>query len=124
MAAVPVPSALPVVPARPASVVTTPAGVAFRIKWLSVSATKKLPALSTATSEGLKNLAPVPVPSVLPLVPACPASVETISGVSTTSVAGDVVMLPLALVITHWNASPFIAAVTEFTVKVAVPVPL
>ena len=47
------PSALPELPALPARVVTTPAGVTFRIVWLSVSATYTLPALSTATPLGI-----------------------------------------------------------------------
>ena len=51
-AAAPVPSALPDEPAVPASVVTTPAGVIFRMVLLPVSATKTLPAPSTATPWG------------------------------------------------------------------------
>src|SRR5439155_322489 len=50
----------------PASVVTTPAGVTFRIVLLPLSATKTLPELSTATPEGRLNRAALPVPSSLP----------------------------------------------------------
>ena len=53
-------------PATPASVVTTPAGVTFRIVLLQVSATYTLPALSTATPSGWQNRAALPVPSALP----------------------------------------------------------
>ena len=49
LAAVPVPSALPEVPFRPASVVTTPAGVTLRTAWLPQSPTYRLPELSSAT---------------------------------------------------------------------------
>jgi len=51
-AALPVPLALPEIRARPASVVTTPSGVSFRIVLLPASATYTLPALSTATLDG------------------------------------------------------------------------
>ena len=54
-AALPVPSTLPAEPARPASVVTTPAGVILRIVWFSESATKTLPAASTATPCGAEE---------------------------------------------------------------------
>src|ERR1035437_3983975 len=77
-AELPVPSLMPGVPALPASVVTTPAEVTFRIVELPVSATKTLPALSTATPEGRLNRASLPVPSALPEFPALPASVVTI----------------------------------------------
>ena len=69
------PSVLPLEPAVPAKVVTTPALVTFRIVWLSVSATKTLPAVSTATPLGVSNLAAEPVPSVEPEEPAVPANV-------------------------------------------------
>src|ERR1019366_3318022 len=59
-AALPVPSALPEVPARPASVVTTPAGVTFRIVQLTSSATNMLPAPSTATPVGKLSRAALP----------------------------------------------------------------
>ena len=42
-AVVPVPSALPLLPAKPASVLTVPLGVIFRIVWLSVSPTYTFP---------------------------------------------------------------------------------
>src|ERR1035437_5927547 len=76
-AAAPVPSALPDEPAVPASVVTTPLGVIFRMVLLFVSATKTLPAPSTATPEGDQKRAAAPVPSALPYEPADPASVVT-----------------------------------------------
>ena len=65
-AAVPVPSALPSRTCCPASVVTTPSGVIFRMVSLAVSATKRLPAPSTATPEGQLKRAAAPVPSALP----------------------------------------------------------
>ena len=76
-AAAPVPSALPPLPAVPASVVTTPAGVILRMVELFVSATYTAPAASTATPNGLLKRAPAPVPSALPLLAAVPASVLT-----------------------------------------------
>ena len=71
------PSALPDKPAVPASVVTTPVVVIFRTVWLLESATKTLPAPSTATPWGPLKWAPAPVPSALPDKPAVPASVVT-----------------------------------------------
>ena len=68
---------LPLTPANPASVLTTPPGAIFRIVWLPVSATYTLPALSTATPCGWLKSAALPVPSALPLTPANPASVLT-----------------------------------------------
>ena len=76
-AAAPVPSAVPGLPAVPASVVTTPPDVIIRIVWLPVSPTYTLPAASTATPTGALKCAPSPVPSVLPLMPASPANVVT-----------------------------------------------
>ena len=52
-AALPVPSAHPNRPAAPASVVTTPAGVIFRMVLLLASVTYTVPALSTAIPRGL-----------------------------------------------------------------------
>ena len=75
-----VPSALPLIPARPATVLTTqlaPLGATFRIVWLRRSATKRLVALSTATPAGRLKRALVLVPSLLPLVLADPAMVLT-----------------------------------------------
>src|SRR5450631_993218 len=77
-AALPVPSTYPKLPARPASVVTTAAGVILRIVWLPVSATYTLPAPSTATENGVANRAALPVPSALPGLFAKPAKVLTV----------------------------------------------
>src|SRR6476660_3485289 len=76
-AAAPVPSVLPVLPAVPARVVTTPAGVILRMVALVWSATYTVPAASTATPTGVLNRAAAPVPSVLPVLPAVPARVVT-----------------------------------------------
>ncbi len=77
-AAEPVPSVLPVVPAVPARVVTTPPGVIMRMVSLPVSATKTSPVVgSSVTPTGPLNRAAEPVPSVLPAVPAVPARVVT-----------------------------------------------
>jgi hypothetical protein len=67
-------SALPDEPAVPASVVTTPLGVTFRMVVLLVSATKTLPDPSTATPLGQEKRAAAPVPSTLPDEPAVPGS--------------------------------------------------
>src|SRR5262245_306044 len=67
----------PVEFASPATVDTTPPGVILRIVWLNVSATYRLPALSTATSSGWLNCAIVPAPSVDPGEEATPATVVT-----------------------------------------------
>lgn len=78
LAAAPVPSALPpYCDADPASVVTTPAAVIFRMVLLPESATKTLPAPSAGTPLGTLKLAAAPVPSALPYKPAVPASVVT-----------------------------------------------
>src|ERR1051326_6307726 len=76
-ASLPVPSADPLFPAEPASVVTAPAGVIIRIVWFPASATYRLVLLSTATAPGLLNRASLPVPSAEPLLPADPAIVVT-----------------------------------------------
>src|SRR6266704_1231145 len=78
VAAAPVPSAPPLVPAVPASVVTTPVAMTIRrMVWLVRSATYRLvPLLSMARPLGWLNLAAVPVPSALPAAPE-PASVVT-----------------------------------------------
>src|SRR5207249_451929 len=60
-----------------AKVVTTPAGVIVRIALFPLSPTRMLPAASTARPLGPLNRAALPVPSVLPKVPAKPASVVT-----------------------------------------------
>ena len=75
LAAVPVAFALPVEP-EPASVVTTPAAVIFRIVLERLSATYTVPSAPTATPSGLLNVAAAPVPSALPAAPE-PASVVT-----------------------------------------------
>jgi hypothetical protein len=60
-------------------VVTAPvARTIFRIVELPVSATKRLPAPSSATPRGWSNSAAAPVPSALPGVSGEPASVVTI----------------------------------------------
>ena len=75
LAAVPVAFVLPNEP-EPASVVTTPAAVIFRIAWFAESATYTVPSTPTATPWGELKLAAVPVPSALPDEPE-PASVVT-----------------------------------------------
>src|ERR1035438_8217569 len=72
-----VPSTLPVTPALPANVVTTPLLVAFRIVEFWESATYMLPVLSTATPDGPQNRAALFVPSALPYCGTLPASVVT-----------------------------------------------
>src|ERR1019366_7868000 len=64
---------------EPGSVVTTPAGVIWRIELLKESATKTLPVASTARPAGPENRAVPPVPSTDPefAVPGRPASVVT-----------------------------------------------
>ena len=69
-AALPVPSVKPGILAEPASVVTTPSGVIFRIVLLPQSATMGLPLPSIAMPRGFLNRAALPVPSVLPDAPA------------------------------------------------------
>ena len=76
-AAVGRPSAYPYAP-LPAKVLTTPPGVIFLMRWLFVSAKKILPAASTATPDGLQNVAAVPRPSPTPCFP-LPAIVLTVS---------------------------------------------
>src|SRR5262245_40069127 len=74
------PSSLPVLPASPASVVTTPPGLILRMVWLPESATHTVHDKSSWTHAGHSNRAVLPlppVPSVLPVLPACPASVVT-----------------------------------------------
>ena len=77
LASAPVPSAFPGEPVLPASVVTTPAAVIFRMEPFPKSATKTLLAPSTATPQGLLKLAAAPVPSALPDELTVPASVVT-----------------------------------------------
>lgn len=77
LAAVPVPSVLPAVPAVPAKVVTTPELITtLRITWLDESATNRL-VPSVAIPAGLLNVAAVPVPLAEPTVPTVPAKVVT-----------------------------------------------
>src|SRR5678815_2822562 len=70
------PSALPMF-GRPASVVTTAAGVILRIALLPASATKRLPDTSSATPVGLLKRAAEPVPLAEPAIGASPATVVT-----------------------------------------------
>ena len=65
----------PNTPAAPATDVTTPAGVILRIRPLSLTYT--LPDPSTVSPAGSVNRAAAPVPSVVPVRPALPASVVT-----------------------------------------------
>jgi len=74
-ALLPVPFALPGLPARPASVVTAPDGVTFRM--VVSSDTYTLPTLSTANLYGKLNRAELFVPFALPVLPASPANVVT-----------------------------------------------
>src|SRR5207248_6389477 len=76
-AVLPAPLALPVLPAKPAKVLTTRAGVILRMVLLLVSATKILPILSMATATGNLKRAVLPVPLALPGLPAKPAKVVT-----------------------------------------------
>src|SRR5688572_6192793 len=64
-------------PAGPANVLTTPAELTLRIRWLSVSAIYRLPALSIARFPGSENRALLPVPSASPALPLNPAIVLT-----------------------------------------------
>ena len=76
-AAEPVPSALPDIPALPATVVTAPlASVRRRIVWLPRSLTHRSPPARLSPYGWLKSAA-APVPSVLPETPAVPAIVVT-----------------------------------------------
>src|SRR5688572_17487889 len=72
-AAEPGPSLEPIEPARPANVLTTPAGVILRMMAFSRSATKRLPAASTATATGLWKRASDPFPSREPIGGVVPA---------------------------------------------------
>ncbi len=74
-AAAPVPLALPMTPAVPAKVVTTPVVEILRIVQLLVSATKTLPPVSTTTPRAKLKRAAVPVALVVPGTPGAPASV-------------------------------------------------
>src|SRR5437588_2663178 len=64
---------------NPANVVTTPAGVIFRIVALTQSATYTFPPRSVPIPAGLLNRAAEPVPSALPVLkkPGVPARVVT-----------------------------------------------
>ncbi len=64
-------------PLPPPNVVTTPKASIARIRWLSFSTTKTVPAESTAIAYGLLNCAFEPTPSVAPSDPATPATVVT-----------------------------------------------
>ena len=104
----PVPSAKPALP--PASVVTTPAGVIFRIRLLPESATVTLPAASTAAANGLPNCAAVPVPSMKPA--SLPASVVTCS---VESNGNRVSSAPVKLVDMERTGASFAAATATCT---------
>src|ERR1700722_9749422 len=77
VAAAPTPSADPVLPAFPASVVTAPALETLRIALLPESATYRFPLPSTAMPRGELNWALFPVASVDPLRAGVPARVVT-----------------------------------------------
>src|SRR5262245_45678269 len=89
-----VPSIEPADRARPATVVTTPCDVTFRIASLLRSATYTFPSPSGATAEGKSNRAEVFVPSAGPYDPASPASVETPTGITERVAGGAVVTAP------------------------------
>lgn len=76
----PTPSTVPVVPPRPAKVVTAPEEITtMRMRLFFQSATtKRDPALFIASPEGEKKVATVPMPSVKPVSPAFPASRVTV----------------------------------------------
>src|SRR5260370_981226 len=65
LAAAPVPSALPLTPAVPASVVTTPAGVILRMGWKRPAARKTVHVAARATTHKKRKVAAAPVPPVL-----------------------------------------------------------
>ena len=68
---------LPETPEAPAKVVTTPAGVIFRMLCpVELSATNMLPEASKQMPSGLVNRAAVPVASVYPVLPAPPTNVD------------------------------------------------
>ena len=76
-AAVPTPFALPVSPAKPASVETVWVAMTMaRMMLLLKSATYALPALSTAMPTGHEKVASVPTPLAEPMLP-LPARVAT-----------------------------------------------
>src|SRR5204863_7843341 len=80
-------------------VLTTPAGVIFRMRLLPQSATYTLPAASTAKPLGLLNWAAAPVPSLYPL--SLPARVVTIKsfGVGGVGAAGALFLQALKQVV-------------------------
>src|SRR6266699_2730545 len=131
VAAVPVPSALPAVPAvLPARAVTTPVAMTIRrMVLLLLSATYRLvPLLSTARPWGWLNRAPV-VPLALPDTPALPARVLTTpAGVILRMVwllVPAVYRLPaLSRTTPNWGGNPAASAVPSFTEwATAPPVP-
>src|SRR5262249_6980370 len=75
LAALPVPLMAPATPARPANVLTTPAGLILRIVLLPSSATYRLLDPSSATLLGTLNRATPPGPSLVPAPPTAPAIV-------------------------------------------------
>src|SRR6266581_43651 len=128
VAAAPVPSAPPLVPAVPASVVTTPVAMTIRrMVWLVLAATYRLvPLLSTARPWGRLNSAAAPVPSALPAVPAVPASVLTTpAGVILRMVwflIPAVYRLPaLSRTTPNWGGNPAAAAGPSTELAVAAP---
>ena len=85
----PVPSAKPLSPAVPASVVTSPLARSIaRMASLKVSATKSVPRPSSARPCGVSKRAAVPLPSASPTMPSRPAIVDTVpSGSATRRIA-------------------------------------
>src|SRR5580693_603155 len=81
-AAAPVSSVEPELPAVPATVVTTPAGVIILITSLFLSATNMFPLESTARPAGWLNDAADPVPLLLPSAPGVPARKVKVYGVA------------------------------------------
>ena len=73
----PLPSALPITPAAPAMVETTPAGVILRMVWLGFQKHKRCLRYPPQYRRDSQNCAALPVPSALPLNAEVPASVVT-----------------------------------------------
>ncbi len=81
------PSADPGVPARPPTVVTTPADVARRIVWLPLSVTSRLLPLSMKSPATVTKRAAEPVPSAVPDWISEPAKVVTLPLVDDSRIA-------------------------------------
>src|SRR6266496_2810139 len=129
VAAAPVPSAPPPVPAvLPARVVTTPLAMTIRRMLLPprVDTYRLVPLLSTARPWGWLNRAAAPVPSTLPDVPPWPARVLTTpAGVILRMVwflVPAVYRLPaLSRTTPNWGGNPAAAAVPSTERAVVAP---